>query len=191
MSGDATDTSLNSFITGGIFESLRRRLLILIRREDIPARLGLFILSMLSPMRIAIWLSFFGLTGLFVLHAIPALHYLSIIPAFFAGMLAANLFSGMICWAINHFQSPSLHSNADLIGTLATVNTPMASDKTGEIVYVIDSTRCNYPARPASIEAGAEIKRGAKVMIVEIKNNVALVEPITDPLLLESMLENN
>ena len=187
---NSTDSLLNSFMSGSIFATLRRRLLILVQGEDLPARLGLMIIATLSPMRIAIWLTFFGLTGLFVSRALPFLHFLSIIPAFFAGMLMAQLFSGLICWAIDRFQSPSLHGNDDLIGTLATVNTPMASDKTGEIVYVIDSTRCNLPARPVGADAGAEIKRGAKVMIVEIKNNVALVEPVTDPMLLENMQEN-
>jgi hypothetical protein len=49
----------------------------------------------------------------------------------------------------------------------------------------MDFTRFSCPAKPA--QAGLEIKRGTKVMIVQMKDHLALVEPITDPLLLQSL----
>jgi hypothetical protein len=59
----------------------------------------------------------------------------------------------------------------------------MSNDRLGEIVYMVDSVRANCAAKPA--KAGLEIKRGQRVMIVDMKEHIAVVEPINDPILLE------
>ena len=80
-------------------------------------------------------------------------------------------------------QSPARHNLEDLIGTIAEVNTPMTNSQTGEIVYMIDSVRANCAAK--LVTEGLEIKRGQRVMIVDMKEHVALVEPVNDTIFLQ------
>jgi membrane protein implicated in regulation of membrane protease activity len=138
-------------------------------------------------MRIAICLTFFGLIGLMVSHVLPFLGYLSMIPAVLAGIIIANLFSSSIRWLMEHIQSAPVHNQDDLIGMLANVSISIPADKTGQIVYVADSVRCQCSAKAADTQAGLAIKNGTKVMIVGMEDRVALVEPIDDPILLEDL----
>ena len=84
---------LHDFVSGSIAERLSRRLLFFFQNEDLPAAVGMFLISWFNPMRIAILLTFFGLVGLLISRILPFLSYLSLIPAFFAGVIVANLFS--------------------------------------------------------------------------------------------------
>ena len=189
VSGNNDSANSNSqnwsgnFMSTSIVERLRRRWLILVQGEDIPSRIGMFLIAWLSPMRIAIWLTFFGLSGFFIERFLPWLSLLTLIPAVIIAALTTTLFNSLICWTIDSLQSPSLHSQEDLIGTIAEVNVPMSGNQIGEIVYMIDSGRINCAAKPA--KEGVAFKRGAKVMIVEIKDHIAYIEPVTDPALLQ------
>ncbi len=176
-------TWIGNFISASFIEKLRRRLLFFMQSEDIPSNIGMFLIAWLSPMRIALWLTFFGFSGFFIEHFLPLLSLLTLIPAILIAILSAKLFNNFICWTIDSLQSPTMHSQDDLIGTIAEVNLPMTDNQIGEIVYMVDSGRINCAAKPA--KPGLVFKRGTKVMIVEIKNHIALVEPVTDPVLLE------
>jgi len=178
-----SQSGFSNFLSADIVRQLKRHLQVLVQREDIPSRIGMLIISLLSPMRIAIWLTFFGLSGFFIERLLPWLSFLSLIPAFIIAFLCAQVFSFLICWAMEAMQSPALHNVDDLIGTIAEVNTPMTNNQLGEIVYMIDSVRANCAARP--VTEGLEIKRGQRVMIVDMKEHIALVEPVTDPIFLQ------
>jgi membrane protein implicated in regulation of membrane protease activity len=184
---DAPDSrsqnGFGNFISAEIAQKLRRRLQILVQGEDISSRIGMLVLSLFSPMRIAIWLTFFGLSGFFIVRLLPWLSFLSLIPAFIIAVVCAQIFSNLVRWAMDAMQSPGSHNLTDLIGTIAEVNTPMTNNQTGEIVYMIDSTRANCAARP--VTEGLEIKRGQRVMIVDMKEHIAIVEPVTDPIFLQ------
>jgi hypothetical protein len=187
---DEAQNLLNNFVSGGIVERLSRRLLFFLQGEDIATPVGMFLITFLNPMRIAILLTFFGLFGLFISHALPILHYFSIIPAALAGLIVANLFSSSIRWMMDHMQSRSVHGENDLIGTEASVSITIPADKTGQIVYLADSVRCQRSAKLANGHAGTEIKRGTKVIIVGMEDRVALIEPIDDLLLLKDSEKN-
>ncbi len=75
-----------------------------------------------------------------------------------------------ISWTINSLQSPGVSSQEDVIGSVAEVCTPMKDNQIGEIIYKLDSSRTNCAAKPA--KPGLEIKRGTKVMIVGMENQL-------------------
>ncbi len=184
-SNSQSQAGMDNFISADIIKSLRRRLEAFVQEEDIPSRIGMLVISFLSPMRIALWLTFFGCSGFFIYRLLPWLSALSLIPAVIIAFVASKIFSTLICWAMNSMQSPGVHCLDDLIGTVAVVNTPMNYNQIGEIVYMIDSVRSNCAAKPVS--EGLEIKRGQRVMIVDMKEHIALVEPVTDPILLQDL----
>ena len=173
---------LHDFISGSIAERLSKRLLFFFQSEDLPAAIGMFLISWLNPMRIAILLTFFGLVGLLISRLFPFLSFLSLIPAILAGIIVANLFSASIHWLMDHIESSGVHNQEDLIGIAASVSIPILANKIGQIVYVADASRCQCSAKSAT--AGLDIERGEKVTIVGMEDHIALVEPIRDPILL-------
>jgi hypothetical protein len=69
----------------------------------------------------------------------------------------------------------------ELIGHPAEVLIPIQKGRVGEVTYISGSTRLQAPAKPATPDM--EFKRGAKVMISDIKDGFVYVEPWDDILL--------
>lgn len=146
--------------------------------------LGRIILSILSPMSIAIFLAFFGLTGYACGYFLPMLGLLTLIPAALAGFAMINIFRSMIA-AMMKYGTSSSHIRADdLIGHVAEVLVPIAANRPGEVTYIIQSKIYSSVARS---KPGVPINKGTKVMIVERDGPTVFVEPYRD-LLLEDEL---
>lgn len=146
--------------------------------------LGRIILSILSPMSIAIFLAFFGLTGYVCGYFLPVLGLLTLIPAALAGFAMINIFRAMIA-AMMKYGTSSSHIRADdLIGHVAEVLVPIAANRPGEVTYIIQSKIYSSVARS---KPGVPINKGTKVMIVERDGPTVFVEPYKD-LLLEDEL---
>ena len=63
----------------------------------------------------------------------------------------------------------------DAIGHVAEVSASIGQGGTGEVTYVIGTTRFNAAAKSAS--SSETIKRGSKVLIVEREGHLVYVEP--------------
>jgi membrane-bound ClpP family serine protease len=129
-------------------------------------------------MGIAIFLAFFGCTGFLLLRSFPELGFLTLVPAILVSIWISNMFKAMTRWMIKHLDASSLTEVGNLIGQIGEVNVPIHKGRTGEITYVVNSKRCNSPAKSAN--SNLEIERGEKVMIVDTDNHVMLVEPYRD-----------
>ncbi len=134
-----------------------------------------FVLGVLSPIGISIWLTFFGLSGFISMFYVPWLGAITLIPAFFIGMFASNMFKGMIRLMVRRMAVSTNAKVHELVGHQAEVNIPITAGGVGEVTYVVGSKLYQSAAKPAT--PGQEFPRGSKVMIAHSEANLVLVEP--------------
>ncbi|HEY9867777.1 MAG TPA: hypothetical protein V6D08_01100 [Candidatus Obscuribacterales bacterium] len=148
------------------------------RRRFKPLR---FLLTILSPMTIAVFLAFFGISGLLLAKLLPFLGPLTVPPAIIISLLITGQVLSLLRWMMFKMNVSSVVRVNELIGHPAEVLIPIQKGRVGEVTYVSGSTRLQAPAKPARPDM--EFKRGAKVMISDIKDGVVYVEPWDDILL--------
>jgi len=122
--------------------------------------------SALSPTTIASFITAFGGFGM-IFNRIEATSspFISLPLAALGGLGIAAAVLWLFRTVFRKTQSSSESRVATLIGTTATVITPIAADGVGEIAYVQSGTRYSAPARS---ENGAAIANGATVKITRI-----------------------
>jgi membrane protein implicated in regulation of membrane protease activity len=152
----------------------------LVTDHRVQYRVGRFILSVLSPMSLSIFLAFFGLVGYGAGYLFPTIGYFTLIPAALAGIAMINIFKSMIGAMMRYGTSSSHMRNDDVIGHVAEVLIPIAENRPGEVTYVIQSKIYSSAARS---KPGTAITKGTKVMIVERDGPTVFVEPYKDLLL--------
>lgn len=148
----------------------------------LTSRIGRLLMAILSPMSIAIFLAFFGLTGYLTGYLMPWLGYITLIPAFIAGFVMINIFKSCIRALMKYGTSSSHVRSGELIGQVGEVLIPIAENRPGEITYVIQSKIYSSVARAS--KPGEKINKGTKVMIVETDGPTVFVEPYKDPMAL-------
>jgi membrane protein implicated in regulation of membrane protease activity len=155
----------------------------LVTDHRLENRIGKLVLSLLSPMSIAIFLAFFGLTGYASGYMMPWLGFITLVPAVIAGFLMINIFKSAIQAMMKYGTSSSHMRNDEIIGHIAEVLVPIAENRPGEVTYIIQSKIYSSTARS---KPGTAINKGTKVMIVERDGPTVFVEPYRDLLLEES-----
>jgi len=135
-------------------------------------------LEFLNPMVLATFMTYFGLTGLLMHFAMPALGLISLAPAVVVGVIATRVLLFVMHWMFAKMEVSSVAVVEDLIGTYATVTVPITKGRVGEITYIVESKRFTSPAKPLKQEN--EFSKGSKVMIAEIRDNIMYIEPWTD-----------
>ncbi|PWT95202.1 MAG: hypothetical protein C5B53_11770 [Candidatus Melainabacteria bacterium] len=136
------------------------------------------LLMLFNPFYISVFLTFFGLTGLFCLSVNKSLGPISLLPAIFAGFLVNWLFQALVQWMVQKFESVAPVATSDLIGHAAVISVPIVGTRVGEITYVVHAKRHTIPAK--SLNPSDEFKKGNQVVISEIKDSTAYVEPWVD-----------
>lgn len=147
----------------------------------LSSKIGKFLLAILSPMTIAIFLAFFGLAGYMTGYLMPWLGFLTLIPAALAGMIMINIFKAGIKAMMRYGTSSSHMRTDEIIGHVAEVLVPIAENRPGEVTYIIQSKIYNSAAR----SKGIAINKGTKVMIVETDGPTVFVEPYKETMYLE------
>jgi len=138
------------------------------------SKVGKFLLSLLSPMSLAIFLAFFGLAGYVTGYIMPWLNLFTLIPAVLAGLAMINIFKAGIRAMIRYGTSSTHIRTDDIIGHIAEVLVPIPENRPGEVTYIIQSKIYNSAARS---KPGIAINKGTKVMIVETDGPTVYVEP--------------
>lgn len=128
--------------------------------EDMPG------FSALSPTTIASFMTAFGGFGM-IFHGIEATSrpWISVSLSAIGGFLVAAAVLWLFRWIFRKTQGSSESRVATLVGTTATVITPIGANSVGEIAYVQTGTRYSAPARG---ENNAAIASGATVRITRI-----------------------
>jgi membrane protein implicated in regulation of membrane protease activity len=150
-------------------------------RFHVPAHASSLVeifLEFLNPMVLATFMTYFGLTGLIIHFAMPALGLISLAPAVIVGVIATRILLFVMHWMFAKMEVTSVAVVEELIGTFATVIVPITKGRVGQITYVVESKRFTAPAKP--LDTVSEFKKGTKVMISEIRDNIMYIEPWTD-----------
>ncbi|HEY9756920.1 MAG TPA: hypothetical protein V6C97_17270 [Oculatellaceae cyanobacterium] len=150
-------------------------------------RVGGTILSILSPMALAMFLTFFGVFGMLFERLTqwlvflplferltPWLGFLTLIPAVLMSIAISNIFKFAVRWLIVHGNVSTEAKADDSIGQVGEIITPIKEGRAGEVTYVIGSKR--YHAAAKSNKEGLEFKRGSKVIITGIQDHVVFVD---------------
>jgi len=137
--------------------------------------IAMMVLELLNPMVIAVYLTFFGIAGLAAHTLVPALGLITLAPAALCGYFSAHAFTSVLHWMFDHLEISSEAKVEDMVGLAANVSVPISNNRTGEITYVIESKRLNSPAK--SLTPNLDFAKGSKVMICEVRDNIAFVEP--------------
>jgi membrane protein implicated in regulation of membrane protease activity len=135
-------------------------------------------------MTVASFLAFFGFTGMIVYSHLAALGALTIIPSALAAVVLTRFTLNIMSLVLNRLEGRGVASMSDLVGLMGTVTISIEPGLTGQITYSVEGKRERCPAR--SLTGEATFRRGTRVMIAEVRDRVAYVEPWTDAFLLES-----
>jgi membrane protein implicated in regulation of membrane protease activity len=135
---------------------------------------GRFFLGILSPMVFSCFAAGFGLFGLLAAYTVPWLGALTLAPATVGGCASVTAMRMWFRWFIKHSAVTTNATVADLPGQMAEVNIPITAKNVGEVTYVINSKRL---CASAKCRSGVELKKGAKVVIVQAQDHLLYVEP--------------
>ncbi len=145
------------------------------RRSSMFVRL---LLTVLSPMTISMFLTFFGSIGMILYSVAPSLGWLTVVPAVMIAAWIARLLLSAMSYITEKMFVTSGHNEAELIGHMAKVKVGIEPGGMGQIIYVIGSKRFLCPAR--AISENMQFKHGTRVMIADIRDHVMYIEPWVD-----------
>jgi membrane protein implicated in regulation of membrane protease activity len=133
-------------------------------------------LSPFSPTTLSAFITAFGALGLIFSHieATKSAWVSAPLSVIGAGLIAAGVVA-LFGFVFHHTQSSSESVVAALVGTTATVITPIPANGVGEIAYVQSGSRYSAPARD---ERGAPVGNGQTVKIVRVVGSQFYVVPI-------------
>jgi len=134
-----------------------------------------FLLSLLSPTTLSMFLAFFGIGGLIFSHLLHLSGLLTLGPAIVSAIVCTSIMLRISQAIFSTMNITSSHELDDVVGLLAEVITPISGGRSGEITYVVNRKRVNSPARCQT--PGRELKRGAQVVVMQIIDHLAFVEP--------------
>ena len=143
------------------------------------------VMSVIPLSTLAFVLTFFGVTGLLTRWAgsgpVTALGL-----ALAVGVVAGVLNSTVFAW-LRRTEVSSEVTDKELEGTIARVALPVSSQHRGRIVLDVGGSQARMTAAPVDEGEGGEIEAGARVIVVRVKDGVALVTRLAPEL--ESMNE--
>ncbi len=135
-------------------------------------------LGILSPTKLAMFLFFFGATGVMTIQLAPTLGLLTIIPSAMAGWLISKIILAVMGNFVSRLHSSTNFRQDSLVGTEAKLNLSIEPGTLGEITFTTKGGRYNGPARAKNKELAISNLR--KVIICDIENGVYVVEPVED-----------
>ena len=150
------------------------------RRYDSGETFYWKVVSFLSPTKLSLIAFFTGAAGLFILKAFPGLGILSLLPALPIGYLLARILLNILNSFVSRLHASTNFSQDSLVGTVGELVLSIEPGKTGEVVLISKSGRHSAPARSNSSDQ--EIKKLSKVIVVDCREGVFYVEPMTDDL---------
>ena len=145
-----------------------------------PTRVNLlrFILSSLSPFSLSVFLTFFGIAGLFIYFFMPSLAFWTMPAAAVISFVITRQVLFALSWMVAKMHVSSEAKAEDIIGQIATVCLSIDAGHTGEVTYVVGQSLYNSPAR--ANDNKSVFKKGSKVIICDLRDNVVFVEPLSE-----------
>ncbi len=144
----------------------------------LPRRYVRLLLTILSPMTMAIFLAFFGLSGIISIVACPWLSVWSIIPALLFAIIVTRISLSAMAWMTMKLNVSNVARSSDLIGLQGKVLIPIEPDETGQITFAVKGIRRKSAAR--AMRPDINLAAGQRIIIVDMTDKVAIVEPWSD-----------
>jgi membrane protein implicated in regulation of membrane protease activity len=132
----------------------------------------------------SIFLTFFGLSGIISIVAFPWLGAWSIIPALLVATFITRVSLSAMAWMTFRLNVSNVTRTADLIGLQGKVTIPIEPGGTGQITFAAKGIRRKSVARAFRPEA--TMITGQHIIIVDMTDKIAIVEPWSDGLFTES-----
>lgn len=137
-------------------------------------RLAVF-LTLINPTTLSAFCVWFGVFGLFAWRLLPFLPVTFTLPiAIAAGLLGTKLTLYLMGAVVNRMFSSASFQQDTLIGAEAEVTVSIDAIRTGEITCLARGPRYSLSAR--SLRPEDTFKRGARVIISDIRSDIAYVE---------------
>ncbi|MDI6913320.1 MAG: hypothetical protein QMC95_03775 [Desulfitobacteriaceae bacterium] len=118
----------------------------------------------------------FGATGFVTKQILPGFLFILILGmAVVGGLVFAAIIYSLITKVLLRGQSPYLKaSDFNLVGMEGIISSTIFAGRVGEVSYVLNKSHAATPARERQ---GRELKKGLAVVIVEVKDGMAIVLP--------------
>ncbi|MBX9573618.1 MAG: hypothetical protein K2X77_32250 [Candidatus Obscuribacterales bacterium] len=136
------------------------------------------VVSALSPTKISLILFFTGAIGLLTLKAFPWLGIITLIPSLIVGYFLARILLNVLNAFVSKLHASTNFNQDSLVGTVGELVLSIEPGKTGEVILSGRSGRHSAPARAQNSEV--EIRKLSKVIVVDCKDGVFYVEPMTE-----------
>lgn len=137
------------------------------------------VLVLINPTTISSFAVWFGATGLIMWRLLPFLDpALSLPVALTGGVLATRATLTVIGALASRLHQSGSFSQESLIGLQAEITVPVNAGRTGELTCIAGGPRYTLSARALNPEAA--FRRGALVIIADVKDDVAYIEPWPD-----------
>ena len=133
---------------------------------------GLEGISPLKPIVIASFITFFGGFGIIGYYTFNQATWIIFALSILLGLIGATIIFYAVVVPLYKCQSNSMFSCESLKKVSGDVITPIPKEGLGEITYTAGDVKHTSPAKSANEE---EIPKGTKVVIVEVKDNIATV----------------
>lgn len=133
-----------------------------------------FVVSPLKPIVLASFVTVFGGIGMICIGK-GLMTAVATVVAALSGLLVSGILYRFIVVPLYMAQNTSAVSQKELVGDMAKTTLAINGSSFGRISYTVNGNTYSAPAKSAS---GEDIKRGASVVIINIKNNVFYVREI-------------
>jgi membrane protein implicated in regulation of membrane protease activity len=134
-------------------------------------------IEVFSPTKLAFFSFLFGAIGFISLQFLPG--YLSFAPAAIGGWVLANWFFGLMSNMMARMYSSTNFKKESLVGCTGQVTVSIEEGGIGEVLITTGNSRYTSAARAKGDQQ--TIKKLAKVIVVDIKDGIFLIEPFDDP----------
>lgn len=135
------------------------------------------LLRVLSPMTIAMFSFYFGMTGLVVTRLLHLPDWIALLPALALGYLGMKVTQTAMNAVIAKMRVSSNFSEAQIVGKIAQVSISIPADKMGEIVFLVGKGRQTAPART---KPGVVLRKDSEVVITDVQDGIFYVEGWND-----------
>lgn len=142
-------------------------------KEDLP-QLFVTLMTYLSPLRIAFLLFLFGSFGLLFSKFIS--ESLSLVPALVVAWFLTKAYFVLSSKFMSRMYSSINFRKEDLIGAQGQLTVSIEAGSTGEVL-VSSPGIGRYSSAARAKESGQSIKKLARVIVVDLKNDILIVEP--------------
>lgn len=134
--------------------------------------------TLVNPTTISSFGLWFGAVGLFAWRLLPLPIEFTLPIALLAGLVGTKFTMWLMGMLVSKLYASGTFTGQSIIGSKAEVTVAVENGKLGEVTCIAGGSRLTSSAR--AVDAAQSFKRGAAVIIADVRDDVAYVEPWTE-----------